>query len=206
VAAPAGHARTEIRDQGPTAREVALEAGLVEGREHPSIAGDQHARFELWPEVEGDLDIVAARLAYQSALGFEPGVEVRAAQRREQSHHRPGDAGLLDEGELGVEDLGAVAIQAEDEAARDFDSLALDRAHRVEEIFGVVTTNVLRLARALQGFRVGAFDPQEHHAEPGRDHGVEQRLVLRQVDARLGEQIEGVGPRALPGGDRRQQA
>jgi hypothetical protein len=44
------------------------------------------------------------------------------------------------------------------------------------------------------------------HRESCFDHPVHQRIVLRQVDARFGKEVEGVAAFSLPGGDDGQQA
>ena len=196
----------EAAEHRPAALEVAPQALVVERREHAPIAGDQYLAVELGLEVERDLDVVAARLVEQAPLAFETGVEVSAAQGGEQADHRDGDARLLDESDLGVEDLRPVAVEAEDETAGDLDALALDGGDGVKEVVVVSALGVLELVCPAQRLGVGAFDAEKGHREAGRNHGIEHRLEPCQVDARLGVQVERVAALALPVGERVQQA
>ena len=198
-------ALAESLEQGPAPLEVALEALVIERRQHPPVAGDQHLAVELGLEVERDLDVVAARLGEQAPFTLETGVEVGATQGGEETDHRHRDAGLLDELDLGVEYLGAVAVEAEDEAAGDLDALALDRGDGVEQVVVVGAVGVLDLLGLEQRLRVRALDAEEGHGEAGVDHGVEQRLELGQVDAGLGIEVERIAALPLPVGDRGQQ-
>src|SRR5687767_15919005 len=79
-----------------------------------------HRRLEVGP-----VHLLAAHFVAglaQPTLGVEAAPELGAGQRGQETHHRQGDGGVLQERALGVEGRGIVGVEADDEAAHHLET------------------------------------------------------------------------------------
>ena len=196
--------RLEVPEQGQAAAEVILQGRVVERGDHPLVSVDQCAVFQLRPEVERH-GIGSERRLQKPALRFHALVHVRALQGGQQIDGGHGNAGLLDEIDLGIEHALVVAIQAQDEPALDLHAALLDLSDGVVEVVLLGLVRVLLLLGFEQSLGVGGFDTDEHGVEAGLDHGIHHRVHQREVRTRFRDQGERISPGLLPPGYRRQQ-
>ena len=116
--------------------------------------------------------------------------------------HGQRDAVVLDEAELVLEDLLVVAVEADDEPGVDVESRVLDS----RQLGGQrIAPHVLVLLRFLQRCLPRRLDPDEHAAEIGPVHQVQQFGIVGQIDAGLGRQAERIVVLLHPGNELFQQ-
>ncbi len=85
-------------------------------------AGGVHAGDEV--EVAGD--VVACTGVEDAPFAAQAAEELGSGHGLQQTHHCERYGALLDELDHAVEDVFAVGVEAEDEAAHDFDAVLLD--------------------------------------------------------------------------------
>src|SRR5581483_9100749 len=196
-AAPDGQRRTAAH-QRTHALEVA--PGLVEGLEERAVAADEHRLGQRRREVRPPELVDGLRLA-KPAGGAEPRRERRAGNRMEQADHRVGYAGALDELALALEDLRAVAVEADDESAPDVEPVREDTVDARDH----VAAEVLSLPRFLERRGLRALDPEKDAPEAGVPHRRHERPVVGEVQRRFGVEVERPAASLLPGAKTRQE-
>ena len=176
---------------------AAAEVGLrreERGQELP-VPGDErlvpHGRLEVGP-----IELVAVRRGPEPPLSLEPPPERGPRQRHQHADHRARDGQRRHEGPLPLERGRVVAVEPDDEAGEHLQPGPGERPDGLARL----DLQVLLLPGPRQRRRVGGLEPHEHGREAGVHHGGRQRRLGRQVEARLGVQVEGLPVRALPGG------
>lgn len=91
---------------------------------------------------------------------------------------------LLDEVDLALKDVGGVAVEADDEAALDFEAGALDAF----DVGNEVASDVLLFAAFGQRFLAGRFDADEDRFEAGVAHHFHEVGIIGEVDGGFGEE------------------
>ena len=192
--APERH-RVQVQRAAPVIR-----VGGIQRREKTAVSREQRPLVERGHEV-GTLEGVPGRCAAQAPFPVEPPPELRPRERRQQVHHgaRDGEAG--DERELPIEDVRAVAVEADDEPGVNLEPGAgqlLDRA-----LLG--HAQVLGLLGLGEGLEGGRLDPDEDLTKPGLNHRCDELGMRREVDAALGAKDEREPVPLLPGAQHRQE-
>src|SRR5713226_3539717 len=128
----------------------------------------------------------------QSSFSSEPARQLSVRERGEQPDHRHRDVRGLHTRHDGLCGPSCLAVEPEDEAGRH------DHAVRIEPMDTLHdgVPGVLLLLGAPQELFVGCLDPDEDIAEVHGFHHREQLWIVRQVDGRLGAEVEGEA--ALP--------
>ena len=112
-----------------------------------------------------------------------------------------GNAALLDELDHAFEDIFAVGVEAQDEAAHHLDAVLLDQLDAVQEI----AARVLHLVVGDQAQLVGRLNAEEDRGEAGVLHQLQQLQVVGQVQRGFGDKAEGTTMRLAPLRHRGQQ-
>ena len=143
-----------------------------------------HRRLEI--EFE-QVRVVAGRNAAETTGGFEPPIERRAAERRQEPGHRHHDAVFLDEFKQPVKNGWPVGIVADDKTAQHFQTGCLNHSHFLAKV-----TAVLFLVHLLERRRINGLNANEDLAETGLHH-LGQNLPktgVGQIDTGFGEEGE----------------
>ena len=130
------------------------------------------------PSAPGSRRPSPSRRLYSGVLG-------RAVSR---PNHRDLNSGVDDEAVLLIEGLHRVVVEPDDEAREDVEAVRVDAAHGRQDVLA----RVLKLLRLFQAVFIRGFDPDEHPREVRFRKQREQLIVLRQIQRRLGAELEAV--------------
>ena len=145
--------------------------------------------------------VVPERLPAQPVLPAQTFVQICSPERGQDADHRNRDSGLTDEGDLSIEDVVRILVEADDETARDLDAVRLDVADGLQQVeLGV--DGLVGAEEALDG---RGLDPEEDEAEAGIAHRPHQLIIGAEVDRGLGEELERKAVVALPALEHRQR-
>ncbi len=178
-----------------------IRTGGIDRRHQVPVAIAEIVHVHFRHEIGGAIDVVAAGCAEQAAFAAQALVKPGAGQGVEHSDHRGGDAAVLNELDLAAENRKRIRVEADDESALHLEAGALESFDVRQQI----PAAVLPLVALRESRLVRSLDADEHGIESRRHDVAGQRLVIGEVDGRLGIEPERVMPRLLPTDQRRQQ-
>ncbi len=141
--------------------------------------------------------IVAGAGAEDAAFAGEAAKELGSREGLEESHHGDGDAAFLNELDEAFEDVVAIGIEAEDEAAHDLDAGVLDAGDAGEQI----AAGVLEFVGGGEAGFVRSFDAEEDGGEAGLLELAEEVGIVGEIDGGFGNEAEGAAVGLLPEGE-----
>src|SRR2546426_7581503 len=109
-------------------------------------------------------------------------------------------AGLLDEPDLPIENVGAVMVETDDHPAPNLDSIGLDGVDLFSHA-AVFATKILQLAGFAQRILVGGFDPHKDAADICLVHKSQEFSVVCEIECSFGKKGHRIVMRLLPGDD-----
>ena len=182
-----------------------MQTTIVNGVEHTLIAGIEERFWHLGHKVELRIQVVAGGVSAQATFAYHAMIEIRPFEHGEQSFHGHRDSGLLNKLDVEVKHLRWLAIQTEDESAHDLEALLLQCVHGMERILRVVFAHVLFLFGGEERGGGWRLNTHEDGGKARLYHGLHQLVILHEIHAGFGTEVEGIVAFTLPGNEGTEQ-